>query len=149
MAGIVSGQPYPGFIDVLGRPDATLTLGTNQTLRGDNGSFVRGSVVAPAGSAISPGGVSTNYQYMCISNSLTFQTGSTNYMDIYKAGTLLTNDQIIVSNLVTYGGTLQIQTNGPTALAVNDAFKLFIATNGYSGNFAAIADNSGTSWSFT
>ena len=147
MAGIVSGQPYPGFIDVLGRPDATLTLGTNQTLRGDNGSFVRGSVVAPAGSAISPGGVSTNYQYMCISNSLTFQTGSTNYMDIYKAGTLLTNDQIIVSNLVTYGGTLQIQTNGPTALAVNDSFKLFIAGSA-SGNFTTIADNSGTTWSF-
>jgi hypothetical protein len=84
---------------------------------------------------------------MCISNSLTFQAGSTNYMDIYKAGTLLTNDQIIVSNLVTYGGTLQIQTNGPTALAVGDAFKLFVAGSA-SGNFATIADSSGTSWSF-
>jgi autotransporter-associated beta strand protein len=148
MAGIVSGQPYPGFIDVLGRPDKTLTLGTNQTLRGDNGSFVRGSVVAPAGSAISPGGISTNYQYMSISNSLTFLTGSTNYMDIYKTATLRTNDLITVSNLVTYGGTLQIQTNGSAALLAGDTFQLFSAGSS-SGNFATIADTSGATWSFT
>jgi len=147
MQGIASGQAYAGFIDVLGRPDQTLTLGTGQTLRGDNGSFIRGSVVATAGSAISPGGIATNYQYMSISNSLTFQAGSTNYMDVYKAGALLTNDIINVSNLVTYAGTLQMQTNGPTALAVNDSFKLFNAGS-HAGNFANIVDNSGYTWSF-
>src|ERR1039457_6778838 len=99
MSGVQSGQAYAGFIDVLGRTDKTLTLGTNQTLRGDNGSFIRGSVVATAGSGIAPGGINnSNYQYMSISNSLTFLAGSTNYMDIYKTATLRTNDLITVSN---------------------------------------------------
>ncbi len=148
MSGVQSGQAYAGFIDVLGRSDQTLTLATNQTLRGDNGSFVRGSVVVQAGAAIAPGGINqSNYQYMAISNTLTFQAGCTNYMDIYKAGTLLTNDLITVGNLVTFGGTLQIQTNGPTPLAVNDSFKLFRAGSA-TGNFPAIVDKSGTTWSF-
>jgi autotransporter-associated beta strand protein len=148
LQGLQTGQAFPGFLDVLGRPDKTLTLGTNQILRGDNGSFVRGSVVATAGSGIAPGGINnSNYQYMCISNSLTFQAGSTNYMDIYKTATLRTNDLITVSNLVTYGGTLQIQTNGSAALIAGDTFQLFSAGSS-SGNFATIADTSGATWSF-
>jgi autotransporter-associated beta strand protein len=147
LQGIQSGQAFAGYLDVNGRTDKTLTLGTNQTLRGDNGSFIRGSVVATAGSAISPGGISTNYQYMSISNSLTFQAGSTNIMDIYKTATLRTNDLITVSNLVTYGGTLMILTNGPAALAVNDTFQLFSAGSS-AGNFASIVDPSGNTWSF-
>jgi hypothetical protein len=123
-------------------------LGTNQILRGDNGSFVRGSVVAAAGSGIAPGGINnSNYQYMSISNSLTFLAGSTNYMDIYKTATLRTNDLITVSNLVTYGGTLQIQTNGSAALITGDTFQLFSAGSS-STNFATIADTSGATWSF-
>jgi hypothetical protein len=148
LQGVQSGQAFAGFLDVNGRADKTLTLGPNQTLRGDNGSFIRGSVVATASSAIAPGGINnSNYQYMAISNSLTFQAGSTNYMDIYKAGILLTNDQILVSNLVTYGGTLQLQTNGPTAIIAGDTFLLFKAGS-VAGNFANIADNSGATWSF-
>lgn len=146
--GIQPGQQSPGIIDASGRVDGTMTLAVNQVLRGDNGAYIKGNVVAAAGSAIAPGGINnSNYQYMCFSNNLTLQAGSTNYMDIYKTGTLLTNDLMVVSNLVTYGGTLQIQTNGPTALAVGDSFKLFSAGSA-TGNFATIADNSGTSWSF-
>ena len=148
MQGIVSGQAYAGWIDVLGRPDATLTLATNQLLRGDNGSYVRGSVVAQAGSAIAPGGINnSNYQYMTVGTSLTFQAGSTNYMDIYKSGSFRTNDVIIVSNLVTYAGTLQMRTNGLSAIIAGDTFKLFNAGS-VSGNFNTIADNSGATWSF-
>jgi len=148
MQGIVSGQAYAGWIDVLGRPDATLTLATNQLLRGDNGSYVRGSVVAQQGSAIAPGGINnSNYQYMTIGMSLTFQAGTTNYMDIYKSGSFRTNDVIIVSNLVTYAGTLQMRTNGLSAIIAGDTFKLFNAGS-VSGNFTTIADNSGATWSF-
>ncbi len=147
LQGLQSGQAYAGYLDVLGRADKTLTLGANQTLQGDNGSFVRGSVVAVAGSTITPGGASTNFQYMSISNSLTFLAGSTNQMDIYKVTGLLTNDIINVSNVVTYGGTLQLRTNGTASLVVGDAFKLFYAGSSI-GNFANIADASGTSWVF-
>ena len=102
-----------------------MTLGPNQQLRGDNGAYIRGSVIVPATANIAPGGINnSNYQYMIIGTNLTYQAGSTNYMDIYKAGTLLTNDLIIVSNQVNYGSaTLVIQTNGSTSLAVNDSTK--------------------------
>ena len=144
MQGITPSQAYAGFIDVNSRVDATLTLGTNQTLRGDNGSFIRGNVAAAAGSAISPGGISTNYQYMSISNSLTFQAGSTNFMDIYKSGALITNDLILVTgNLTNNGAVLQIGTNGAlTALAAGDTFKLFNAA-AYVGSFARITPSPG------
>ncbi len=144
MQGVSASQAYAGFIDVNSRVDATLTLGTNQTLRGDNGSFIRGNVVAAPGSGIMPGGISTNYQYMCISNSLTFQAGSTNFMDIYKSGTLITNDLILVTgNLTNNGAVLQIGTNGAlTALAAGDTFKLFNAAT-YVGSFATITPSPG------
>jgi autotransporter-associated beta strand protein len=148
LQGVQSGQAFAGFLDVLGRTDKTLTLASGQTLRGDNASFIRGAVVATAGSAIAPGGINqSNYQYMVFSNTLAFQAGSTNYMDIYKAPGLRTNDLIVVSNLVTYAGTLQIQTNGTAPLVVGDTFQLFSAGS-VAGNFATVADNSGTSWSF-
>ena len=144
MQGIVSGQPYPGFIDVSGRVDGTLTLGASQTLRGDNASFIRGSVVAAAGSAISPGGISTNYQYMSVSNALTFQAGSTNFMDIFKAGTLVTNDLLLVTGALTNNGAvLQIGTNGAvTPLVAGDTFKLFNAGT-YVGTFATVTPGPG------
>ena len=147
LLGIVSGQPYAGWISV-DRADGTLTLGANQLLRGDNGSYIRGSVVAPATSAIAPGGINnSNYQYMIVGTNLTFQAGSTNYMDIYKTASLLTNDLIIVSNQVTYAGTLQIRTNGSVAITNGDSFKLFQAGSA-TGNFTTIADPSGATWSF-
>jgi len=108
---------------------------------------VRGAVVVAAGATIQPGGVSSNYQYMTFSNTLAFQADSTNHMDIYKSGLLLTNDLIVVSNLVTYAGTLRLQTNGPTPLMVGDAFKLFAAGSS-AGNFSPIVDASGITWSF-
>ncbi len=138
LQGLQSGQAFAAYLDVLGRADKTLTLGTNQILRGDNGAFIRGSVVAVAGSAIIPGGISTNYQYMSISNNLTFQTGSTNNMDIYKAGSFYSNDIINVSNVLTLGGSLVVATNGAlNALAAGDSFKLFYAGS-YTGSFSTI-----------
>ena len=37
LQGSVPGQVYAGYLDASGRVDATLTLGANQVLRGDNG----------------------------------------------------------------------------------------------------------------
>ena len=147
LGGIASGQAYAGWIS-MDTPSATLTLGANQQLRGDNGAYIRGSVVVPATANIAPGGVNnSNYQYMIVGTNLTFQSGSTNYMDIYKTASLKTNDFIIVSNLVTYAGTLVIRTNGPVAITNGDSFKLFQAGS-VAGNFTTIADDSGATWSF-
>jgi fibronectin-binding autotransporter adhesin len=128
LQGIASGQAYAGWIS-MDTPGNTLTLGTNQQLRGDNGAYVRGSVVAPAGSSLAVGQAgSTNYQYMIIGTNLTLQAGSTNYMEIFKAASLTTNSQLYVSNSLTLGGTLVIGTNGATVpLVAGDAFKLFFA----------------------
>ena len=148
LQGIAPGQAHAGWLALEGRPDATLTLGANQLFRGDNGSYVRGSVVAPATSAIAPGGINnSNYQYMIIGTNLTLQAGSTNYMDIYKTASLLTNDLIMVSNVVTYAGTLVIRANGPVAITNGDSFKLFQAGSSV-GNYASIVDPSGATWSF-
>ena len=143
LQGIASGQAYAGWIS-MDTPGGILTLGANQQLRGDNGAYVRGSVVAPAGSSLAVGQVgSTNYQYMIIGTNLTLQGGSTNYMEIYKAATLTTNSQLYVSNSLALGGTLKIQAGGPTALAAGDTFKLFSA-GAYSGAFAVISTNVGS-----
>jgi autotransporter-associated beta strand protein len=138
LQGIVSGQPYAGWIS-MDTPSGVLTLGTNQQLRGDNGAYVRGSVVAPAGSSLAVGQAgNTNYQYMIIGTNLTLQGGSTNYMAIYKTATLTTNSQLYVTNALTLGGTLVIATNGAvTPLVAGDSFKLYFA-GGTSGAFTNV-----------
>jgi len=148
LQGIVSGQPYAGWIS-MDTPSAVLTLGTNQQLRGDNGAYVRGSVVAPAGSSLAVGQAgSTNYQYMIVGTNLTLQGGSTNYMAIYKTATLTTNSQLYVTNALTLGGTLVIGTNGAlTPLVAGDSFKLYFAGS-TSGAFTNVvpAPGSGLVW---
>ncbi len=145
MQGITSSQAYAGFIDASGRVDGTLTLGTNQLLRGDNGSFVRGNVVAAPGSGVDPGGINnTNYQYMTFSNSLTMRAGSTNFMCLYKASTFTSNDLVnVIGTLTNNGAVLFIGTNGAvTPFAAGDAFKLFNA-GAYVGSFAQITPGPG------
>jgi hypothetical protein len=145
LQGITASQAFPGALDVSGRTDGTLTLVNNQTLRGDNGSYVRGNVVATSGTTITPGG-QTNIQYMTVSNNLTLQSGSTVRMDVSLVGGA-TNDLIKVSGLMTYGGTLQLTNIGVTALTNGASFKLF--NNGsFSGNFATVSGSPGEVWSF-
>ena len=141
LQGITASQAFPGALDVSGRTDGTLTLLNGQTLRGDNGSYVKGNVVATSGTMITPGGT-TNIQFMSISNNLTLQAGSTMAMDVSLDGGL-TNDLVKVTGLMTYGGTLQLTNIGVTALTNGAAFKLF--SNGtFSGNFATISGSPGT-----
>ena len=97
-----------------------------------NGTF--GSTVSvQTGATLSPG---HSIGRMSI-NSLTLQSGCTNIMEINKAAG--TNDSIVGLTALTYGGTLEIVTNGATALAAGDSFKLYDATNGnYAGAFDVI-----------
>ena len=131
---ILSGATF----DVSGIADG-FALGTNQTLLGFTGSSLRGNLTASGGATIAPGG--NNYlQVMTAANNLGFLPGSTNAMDVNKQAA--TNDLLIVNGTLTFGGTLQIITNGSSALAAGDAFKLFSAGN-FSGNFATVAGSAG------
>jgi autotransporter-associated beta strand protein len=103
-----------------------LTLGPAQTLKGNGtvlGSLTVNGTLAPGASI----GVLT------ASNNVTLGIGSTNIFEISK--TPLTNDQLLVSGMLTYGGTLVV-TNLAGTLAVGDSFQLFNAS-GTSGVFAA------------
>ena len=144
MQGITPSQSAPGYISVVARVDNTLTLATNQTLRGDNGSYVIGNVLAGPGATVTAGPIgSTNYQYMIITSNLTFQAQSTNIADLYKSSTLVSNSVIVVTNTLTYGGTLVVYTNnGGVAIAAGDTFKLFRAGT-YAGAFSTITPSPG------
>jgi autotransporter-associated beta strand protein len=147
LQGIVDGQAYAGGLNVSGRTDHTLTLGSGQTLRGDNGSYVAGDVVAGSGAIITPGGAA-NAQYMTFSNNLTLSAGSVVAMDVgLDAG--ITNDLINVAGTNHYGGTLQLASLGATALTNGASFKLFNAAH-FTGDFASISGSpgAGLSWSF-
>jgi fibronectin-binding autotransporter adhesin len=141
LQGIVPGQSFPGALDASGRSDGTLTLASGQTLRGDNGSWVKGNVIASSGSTITPGGAA-NIQSMVFSNNLALQAGSTVAMDI-SLDSGITNDLIRTTGSNTYAGTLQIASIGATALTNGASFKLFSSAT-FSGNFASISGSAGT-----
>jgi fibronectin-binding autotransporter adhesin len=70
---------------------------------------------------------------LTISNSLTFASGGTCFMELNKSTPA--NDLLTGVTTVTYGGTLTV-TNLSGTLAANDTFKLFSATT-YAGSFSA------------
>jgi autotransporter-associated beta strand protein len=146
LQGITASQALPGALDVRGRVDGTLTL-ANQTLRGDNGSFIRGNVVANSGAIITPGGTG-NIQSMICSNNLTLSAGSTVTAEV-DLDTGISNDVITVVGTNNYAGTLQLSNLGVTALTNGAAFKLFNNAH-FSGTFANITGSpgSGLNWSF-
>ena len=138
---------FSAALDASGRSDGTLTLVSGQTLRGDNGSYVVGNVVAGSGSTITPGGAG-NTQFMTCSNNLTLAPGSVVAMDVSLDGGG-TNDLINVIKTNSYGGTLQLVNTGVTPLTTGSAFKLF--NNGsFTGNFSTISGSPGVNlaWSF-
>ncbi len=117
-------------LDVSTRSDGTQTLLSGSSLIG-NGT-IRGSVTAANGSAITPG---FSIGTLVITNTLTFQTGSTNVMELNAA--MHTNDLLTGMASVTYGGRL-ILTNLGGVLTNGDSFKLFNAGS-YSNAFSSIA----------
>ena len=122
--------------------NGVVTVATNGTIAG-NGS-IAGAVTVQAGGVLSPGiaGMST----LTVSNALTLQAGSTTTMEISKLP--LTNDQVRVTGLLTYGGTLAV-TNLAGTLTGGETFQLFSAGS-RSGNFATVTGSpgNGLTWSF-
>jgi pectate lyase len=116
-------------LDVSSRSDGSLTLLNGKSLIG-NGT-IRGSVIVASGSTIAPGFSIGTFN---ITNALTFQSGSTNVMELNA--TLHTNDLITGLSSVSYGGRL-IVTNLNGTLTAGDSFKLFHAES-YSGAFTSI-----------
>ncbi len=116
-------------LDVSGRSDGTLSLGSGKSLTGNG--IVLGSVTAGSGSTISPGfSVGT----LLITNTLTFQAGSTNIMHLDPLNG--TNDSISGLRSVSFGGKL-ILTNMNDSFSAGDTFKLFTAAN-YGDSFSSI-----------
>jgi autotransporter-associated beta strand protein len=111
-------------LDASGRTDGAITLNTDQTLLGEG--TVRGSVIAAAGSTVAPGAASGFIGKLLITNALTFQSGSTNAMDLDTVNA--TNDVISGLASITFGGTLAVGgdyfsvTNGSSFRLFNAAF---------------------------
>jgi autotransporter-associated beta strand protein len=120
----------------------TLTLTSGRGLKG-SGTVV-GNVTMASGSTLTVGGPGTNtIGTLTVTNSLVLQAGSTNLMEVSKAGGTATSDQVIATN-VTYGGTLTVSGAGG-ALVAGDTFKLFSAGS-YGGSFSPIYLPFGTTW---
>ena len=116
-------------LDISGRSDGKLTLGSGKKLVGNG--IVLGSVTANNGATIAPG-FSTGT--LVITNVLTWQSGSTNVMELHAASH--TNDVITGMVSVNYGGRLVLTNLGGT-FAAGDSFKLFSAAS-YNGAFSSI-----------
>jgi|GEM_PF-477343 len=114
-------------------------LNSGQTLRGSTGSTVNGNLTVGSGATIAPGGNNTP-QVLTASSNVTFLAGSTNAMQVNKQTG--TNDLLLVGGTLTFGGTLQLITNGAAALAAGDSFTLFNAGS-LAGNFARVAGSPG------
>jgi len=134
LGGLLTNSPQiilsnNAVLDVSGRVDGTQTLPAGRSLIGSG--TVRGSVIAQSGATISPG---FSIGTLVITNALTFQSGSTNFMEINAASH--TNDLITGMTSVSYGGKL-IVTNLSGTLAAGDSFKLFNAAS-YANSFSSI-----------
>jgi autotransporter-associated beta strand protein len=116
-------------LDVTGRSDGTMTLGSAKTLRG-TGSIL-GNLTIASGATLFPG---FSIGTLAVSGALTFHAGSTNVIEL-NASTQ-TNDLITGLTSVNYGGRL-IVTNLNGTLAAGASFKLFQAGS-YSGAFTSI-----------
>jgi len=92
-------------LDVSGRLDGSLTVGANQTLKGDGAFNVVGN----------------------LTNNGTIE------LKLTKSGSTLTSDSVQGASQIAFGGTLKLDLNGDP-LANGDTFALFSAT-GYSGAF--------------
>ena len=133
-AGLLTNSPQiilsnNATLDVSARSDGTQTLLSGKFLTGSG--TIRGSVIAASGSTIAPG---FSIGTLVISNVLTFQSGSTNVMELDAASN--TNDLITGLASVNYGGRL-VLTNLSGSLAAGQSFKLFSAGS-YHGAFSSI-----------
>lgn len=116
-------------LDVSQRSDATLTLASGQTLEGTGA--VNGSLIAGAGSTVSPGASSVGT--LTVTNTVAL-SGFTS-MGLDQAGA--TNSVLASDSTITYGGVLDL-TYLSGALPSGSSFKLFQAKS-YQGSFSNIS----------
>jgi len=130
--GVLTNSPQiilsnNAVLDVSARLDGTQTLLAGRSLSGSG--TVRGSLTAAAGAQVAPG---FSIGTLVITNVVTLQAGSTNFMEINAA--THTNDLIAGMARVNYGGQLVV-TNLSGTLASGDSFKLYGADS-YANYFA-------------
>jgi len=107
-----------------------LTVRSNASLTG-NGTVLTGLTVQ-SGGILAPG---DSVGKLILLNPPLLQ-GQT-IMEISKNGSTLTNDQVQLAGMFTYGGTLTVPKLGPTALSAGDQFPLFNAGS-YGGSFSSL-----------
>ena len=108
-----------GTLDVNGRTDATLTLGSSQVLKGSGA--VLGSLSAPAGSTVAPG---LSIGAISVSSNATLR--GTTAIELSKIGGALSADLLAVGGTLDLGGTLNLTFAG-AGLTNGDTFTLFTA----------------------
>ena len=107
------------------------------------GTGTVGSATNNSGGTLAPGGVAA-FGTLTVTGNLTLKGGSTTSFDV-DAG-VPTNDVVAVGGTVTYGGVLNVATNGTFALG--RSFTLFTAAT-HRGNFASIQGNPGGGLAFS
>jgi autotransporter-associated beta strand protein len=117
-------------IDVSGRGDTALNLGSGQTLRGDG--TIRGNLDTTTGGTVSPGAAVSVIGQLTVTNIATL--GGTIIMDLNRTNGVMTNDVLSAASIV-LGGTLTVTNRGPNLVA-GDRFVLF---NGpVTGSFSTV-----------
>lgn len=106
-----------------------LVITKNATLKGIG--VITGGVFIATGGMISPGSPTGTIQ---VNGSLTLSNGSTTRMEVATGSSVA--DRVLVSNILTYGGTLQV-TNITGGFGLGQVFPLFAATT-YRGVFTNI-----------
>jgi autotransporter-associated beta strand protein len=107
--------------------------------------IISGVVTNNAGGTLSPG---TSIGTLTINGNLTLKPGSTNTFEVN--GSTPTNDVVVLGAGVTYGGVLNIVTNG--TFTAGQTFKLFSGAGATNvGNFASLVGSpgGGKAFSFT
>jgi autotransporter-associated beta strand protein len=107
---------------------SSVTVSNGGTLGGFG--TVRGPVIIGTGGILSPG--NNSIVRMTFPGTVTVTDG-TIFMEVNRTNSM-TSDQIVVSNALTFGGTLVISNRGP-ALAAGDTFSIFSAGS-YAGYFS-------------
>jgi autotransporter-associated beta strand protein len=126
----------PGILDVSGRSDDTLSLGTStlvQTLDG-NGT-INGKLVVGAHGIVQPSLTNGNTATLTVSGSLTL--GGATLLNLNRANT--PNSDELVAPSIAAGGTLTVNaaTNLGSALVAGDTFRLF--STAVSGAFTSVS----------
>ena len=119
------------------------TLGTGPITVAANAKFLaagslNGTVAVANGGTFGVG--YTNINSLISYSTVTFNSGSTNYMKISKTGGSAQSDQVQDLTSVTFAGTLVVSniTSDATSLSSGDTFSFFPSSAAYSGNFSSV-----------